>query len=102
MLEVPPRLTATQHVDRARRHVELASPVSTGAAPTVLFLVPVVEGIPPRPDVAILVGALTFALMGTLVGFQSPGRTIREAVIALQHSKRIDAAAAESLLAKTG
>ena len=45
-------------------------------------LVPVVEATPPRPDVAILVGILTFALMGVLVAFHSPGRTIAEAAIA--------------------
>jgi len=45
-------------------------------------LVPVVEATPPRPDVAILVGILTFALMGVLVAFHSPGRTIAEAAVA--------------------
>ncbi len=41
-------------------------------------LVTVVRNEPPRPDVAVLIGILTFALMGILVGFHSPGLTIRE------------------------
>lgn len=45
-------------------------------------LVPIVEHEAPRPDVAILIGALTFVLTGILVGYQSPGRTEPEAAIA--------------------
>ncbi len=44
-------------------------------------LIPIVRDLPPRPDVAILVGALTFALMGVLVAFKSPGATVREAAL---------------------
>jgi hypothetical protein len=36
----------------------------------------------PRPDVAILVGALTFVLTGILLGFKSPGTTILEGLAA--------------------
>jgi hypothetical protein len=36
----------------------------------------------PRPDVAILVGALTFLLTGVFLGFKSPGTTILEGLIA--------------------
>jgi len=45
-------------------------------------LVPFVRSESPRPDVAVLVGSLTFALMGILVGYNSPGETIREAAVA--------------------
>ena len=45
-------------------------------------LVPIVRNVPPRPDVAILVGALTFALMGVLVSYNSPGDTALEAGLA--------------------
>lgn len=36
----------------------------------------------PRPDVAILIGALTFVLTGILLGFKSPGTTIMEGLAA--------------------
>lgn len=45
-------------------------------------LVAIVEAEPPRPDVAVLIGALTFALTGTLVGYHSPGETVAEAALA--------------------
>jgi hypothetical protein len=48
----------------------------------VSVLVSIVENEPPRPDVAILVGGLTFLLTGVLVGYKSPGRTIVEATVA--------------------
>ena len=38
--------------------------------------------LPPRPDVAILVGTLTFGLVGVLVGYKSPGATVAEASVA--------------------
>jgi hypothetical protein len=44
-------------------------------------VVPIVQAIPPRPDVAVLIGTLTFGLTGVLVGFFSPGRTIFEATL---------------------
>lgn len=47
-------------------------------APLIASLTAVVADEPPRPDVALLVGTLTFALVGILVGYHSPGRTIRE------------------------
>ena len=36
----------------------------------------------PRPDVAILIGALTFLFTGMLLGFKSPGTTILEGLAA--------------------
>ena len=45
-------------------------------------LVPIVEAAPPRPDVAVLVGVLTAVLMGVLVGYHSPGKTIAEPAVA--------------------
>jgi hypothetical protein len=45
-------------------------------------LVPVVRSETPRPDVALLIAMLTFTLVGILVGYHSPGETIREAAIA--------------------
>lgn len=45
-------------------------------------LVPVVRHQTPRPDVALLVGGLTFLVMGIFVGYRSPGETIREAALA--------------------
>lgn len=63
------------------RWLWVALGVVLGAA-LIATVVPIVEDIPPRPDVAVLVGALTFVLMGILVGYHSPGRTIREAAIA--------------------
>ncbi|MDH5589807.1 MAG: hypothetical protein OEZ37_07150, partial [Gemmatimonadota bacterium] len=45
-------------------------------------LVAVVRNEPPRPDVAIVVGALTFALTGILAGYHSPGNTMAEAGVA--------------------
>ena len=59
--------------------------VAAGVAIGVVLLgtlVPVVRHETPRPDVAILIGTLTVTLMGILVGFNSPGETIREAAIA--------------------
>lgn len=44
-------------------------------------LVPIVEATPPRPDVAVLIGALTFSLTGVFVGYLSPGKTIFEAAL---------------------
>jgi hypothetical protein len=45
-------------------------------------LVPIVMEVPPRPQVAIVVGALSLLLMGVLVGFRSPGRTLIEPAVA--------------------
>jgi len=59
--------------------------VAAGVAIGVVLLgslVPIVQSDTPRPDVALLVGSLTFVLMGVLVGYNSPGETIREAAIA--------------------
>ena len=44
-------------------------------------LVPIMKDEIPRPDAAVLIGALTFVLTGILVGFQSPGKTLREPAI---------------------
>src|SRR5262245_33099145 len=43
MLQVLPSLTAAQHVDRAGRYAELASPLGAGGLPAVLLLVPIVQ-----------------------------------------------------------
>lgn len=45
-------------------------------------LVSVVEHEPPRPDVAVLIGGLTFVLTGVLLGYHSPGETVAEAAVA--------------------
>lgn len=41
-------------------------------------LVPIVRDEVPRPDAAVVIGALTFMLTGILVGFRSPGKTLVE------------------------
>lgn len=59
--------------------------VAVGIAVGVVLLgslVPIVRSETPRPEVALLVGSLTFVLMGIMVGYNSPGETIREAAIA--------------------